>query len=295
MCAPRSSLFLAAILLFVCGLRLHAQLPAQSGAWQLRENGKEGQGRYTFPSGTDAERVAGFGGKHVYWGSYVKGREEVAVLLVDVESRERAFGLFTAAAATASMRHGIIGDAFAIENGIRHVNYGPFYLYFRASGRGMVIPEDLVKGITRVLFMMADCYGSDIPMRLDGRILGSERYVPPDADAWSSVQITGLEPVRDVVRGRSAWIARYNFRQSDPGRWVVSLPVRQKDALKALEAGIIDRYASEGKAIAGCTLAAFVYKATRVIILPSRAGLVIVLTSISDAGGCEWARSFATE
>ncbi len=273
---------------------LYTQLPAQSGKWQLRENGTTGQGRYAYPSGLDGQRLEGFGGRNPLWGTYRKGRDEVVVLLVETDTRERAFGLFAASAGDAT-RHGIVGDAFAIASGVRHVNYGPFYMYFKAVGRRPGIPEDLIIAITRTLFNRADCYGSDIPLRMDDRVLGTEQYFPPDMRAWGDIRLPGLEPIRDIIRGRSAWIAQYSSSlPSNPLRWVILLPVRHKEALNALEAGIFDRYASEGTVIEGCPLAAFMVGTTLVYILPGREGLLIVLTSSPDPGGCEWARSLAT-
>lgn len=279
-----------AAMLCLAGLPLHAQLPDVAGQWSLRDGGTE---RSIYPKEADAQRLEGFGAKNPTSGVYMRGRDEVAVLLAEFDSRERAFGLFAVAAS--GRRHGIIGDAFAMDRGTRHVNYGPFYLYFRASGRMAIIPDDLVNAVTRTLFNRADCYGSDIPLTIEDRVLGSELYFPPDVRAWSDFQIPALEPVEEIVRGRAAWIARYSPRGTKLQRWLIALPVRQTNALRVLEAGILERFASEGSAFEDCRLASYVYEDFIVFVFPGHGRLMIAVVSEDDSSGCAWALGLTAE
>ncbi len=279
-----------AAMLCLAALPLHAQLPDVAGQWRLRDGGAE---RPVYPGEADAQRVYGFGAKSLTSGAYTRGRDEVTVLLAEFDSRERAFGLFAVAAS--GRRHGIVGDAFSMDRGVRHVNYGPYYLYFRASGRMPVIPDDLVNAVTRTLFSRADCYGSDIPLTMEDRVLGSEIYFPPDVRAWSDFQLPALEPVEEIVRGRAAWIARYTPQGTKLQRWLIALPVRQTDALRVLEAGILDRFASEGSAFEDCRLASYAYDDFIVFVFPGHGRLLIAVVSEDDSGGCAWALGLTAE
>ncbi|MCZ7558016.1 MAG: hypothetical protein M5R41_16570 [Bacteroidia bacterium] len=260
-----------------------AQLPQRLGAWELREN-EAASGKY--PPRMDAVRFDAFGAKRV-WGVYRRAREEMTVLLAECETRERAFGLFGAAAQ--GMRHGIVGDAFSMERAAQHIHYGPFYLYISASGRGARVAEDLILGLKRALFNRADCYASDIPLPIDDRVLGSELYIPPDGRAWGELLLPGLEPVMPLIRGRAAWIARYDIRDAKAQRLLVSLPMRSVEALKALEAGIIERYATEGTADEDCRLASFLWRTYIIHILPGKGRLFIAVVPARDSEGCAWA------
>jgi hypothetical protein len=279
--------------LFIALLLTHqhagAQLPSRLGKWELRESESP---PITYPPRMDAARFDGFGAKSV-WGVYRRAREEMTVLLAECETRERAFGLFAASAE--GMRHGIVGDAFSLERAAQHVHYGPFYLYIAASGRGARVPEEVIVALKRALFNRADCFSSDIPLRIDDRVLGSEMYFPPDKRAWTDTQLPGLEPVMELISGRAAWVARYSSRNAGAQRLLVSLPVRHAEALKALEAGIMERYATEGRVWDECRLASFTWKTFVIHILPGRGQLFVAVVPANDTDGCAWARTLDSD
>jgi hypothetical protein len=272
-------------LLLLLASQASGQLPQSAYGWLLRSDFTTA---IEYPSGLDRSRIAHFSSSEVAGGVYQRGRDEVTVMLVECETREHAFGLF-AAAAVNLQRHGIVGDAFAVDRGLEHVNYGPFYLYFRAARGTRQAPDDLRYAILRLLFNRADCYGTDIPLPQSGRVHGSEIWIPPVVQAWSPPPHPALVLVQDLIAGRAAWMAQYTSPVSEEKRFILALPIRHVQGLKLLEAGLIDRYARAGRPLDACKLAAYVYEEHIVFILPLRGQLVIALLSVEDVGGCEWA------
>jgi hypothetical protein len=126
-------------------------------------------------------------------------------------------------------------------------------------------------------------------------VLGSEMYFPPDERAWADVSLSGLDPVMDLIRGRAAWISRYTSLNAGTQRLLVSLPIRHAEALKVLEAGIMERYATEGRVREDCRLASFTWKSFVIYILPGRGRLFVAVVPVNDSGGCDWARTADNE
>jgi len=241
-----------------------------------------------------AERalLSAYGARFVVTGSYSRGREVVSVFLAELETRERAFGLYAASAAKLR-RHGIVGDAFALDRNTMHLNYGPYYVLFRHSMPGREAPDDLVRRVKRQLFNRADCYGSDVPLPWEERIPGTEHYYPPDVRAWASERGEWLQPVLDVVETRAAWVARYASGEGSGGRVVYSFFMRQEQARANFESTLIERYATDARSRdLHCGAASFFYKSWIVLVVRGKERVTLVIADMSDALSCTWIRLF---
>ncbi len=290
--AFRGSVVVVGLLLLLPCWHGVAQLPEQAGAWTLRSSRVGEVDAGEFAAGVDNATIQALGSVRMVQGTYVRERETVVVTLVEMVSRERAFALFAFAAA-AMQRHGIVGDAFAMERNIQHTHYGPFYLHCRGSARNKIVSDDLVRGIKRRLFTLVDCVSADVPLPLDERVLGSEQYLPPVKEAWALLRLRGLDPVRDVAQQRAAWIARYEKRLAGGSRMLLSFPVRSVQARVALETLFTERYGQGGTLFGQCGLAAFDHGTWAAIIARSGDAVLLLLTDSKDSGACVWLRAVA--
>lgn len=269
-----------------------AQLPEQAGEWTLRSSRVGDVDAGDLSTGLDNGVLRALGVVRMVQGTYARERETVVVALVEMESRERAFALF-AFAAVPMQRHGIVGDAFAMERNTQHTHYGPFYLHCRRSTRNKSVPDDLVRGIKRRLFTLVDCVSADVPLPLDERVLGSEQYLPPVREAWALLRQRGLEPVRDVAQQRAAWVARYEKRLAGGSRVLLSFPVRSVQARVALETLFTERYGQGASVQTQCGLPAFDHGNWSAIIARSDEAVLLLLTDSKDSGACVWLRAVA--
>ncbi|HOJ05531.1 MAG TPA: hypothetical protein PK916_16150 [Bacteroidota bacterium] len=288
----RKALVMIGLLLLLPSWHGIAQLPEQAGAWTLRSSRIGDVDAGDFSAGLDNGVLRALGVVRMVQGTYARERETVVVTLVEMESRERAFALF-AFAATPMQRHGIVGDAFAMERNTQHTHYGPFYLHCRGSIRNRAVPDDLVRGIKRRLFTLVDCVSADVPLPLDERVLGSEQYLPPVKEAWALLRQRGLDPVRDVAQQRAAWIARYEKRLAGGSRVLLSFPVRSVQARVALETLFTERYGQGASVQTQCGLPAFDHGNWSAIIARSDDAVLLLLTDSKDSGACVWLRAVA--
>jgi hypothetical protein len=241
--------------------------------------------------GEDASMIAAYGSQAVLEAAYERGSESVRIRIVEFPSRERAFGFFRAGLKTLQA-HGIPGDAFAIGKGVTDCAFGPFAVRIEATRRRSTAPTDeaLLLAVKRALYRKADCYGSDFPLTVEERVLGSERYLVPDAAAWVQLSSTGLDPVRDIVEKHAAWSAEYHKPRLGIRRLLLAFPFRQPAAAASFAEALISRCGSRGRSVdEGCRVPQFVMPGAVVYIVPAAAEVLLILTDAQDRGCCGWA------
>lgn len=225
--------------------------------------------------------------------TYTNAGRAARIDVVEFPSRERAFGVFAAAAGTADA-HGIIGDAFAQERGVIHVNFGPFYFRVVSLERRPTLPPDraLVERTKRILFSRADCFGSDFPLPTEGRRLGSERYVAPDIRTWRAMQDMEIEEFLPMFGTRAAYAAEYESHTVGIRRGVYLFPFRQKEAAAVFAAELVQQIEQRmGSRDSDCILPSFTHQRKRWVIAADASRVFLIVTDDSDDGCCAWARS----
>ncbi|MBR9977196.1 MAG: hypothetical protein KFH87_03825 [Bacteroidetes bacterium] len=225
--------------------------------------------------------------------TYTEDGRVARIDVVELPSRERAFGVFAAASGTADA-HGIIGDAFAQERGAVHVNFGPFYFRVLSLERRPTIPPDraLVERTKRILFSRADCFGSDFPLPSEGRRLGSERYFAPDIRAWRTMQDLEIEEFLPMFGTRAAYAAEYELHAVGIRRGVYMFPFRQKEAAAVFTAELVQQLEQRmGSRDGDCVLPSFTHQRKRRVIAADASRVFLIVTDDGDDGCCSWARS----
>ncbi len=234
--------------------------------------------------------------------TYAQQGKSLRIEVAQLPSRERAFGLFHAMAdgisaagnsAYVSAPQGIIGDAFAYERSAAHVNFGPFYFRVATADTRTAVPPDeaLVVRTRRVLFAHADCYGSDFPLPTDERVLGSERYLPPDAVAWRAMHTHLPEGLLPVLNSHAAYVAEFEKRHAGGRRTVMLFPFRQATAAAAFAAELVQQLeAYMGARRQTCALPSFVRAGVQRVVAADPTRVMLIVTTSDDSGCCEWAR-----
>ncbi|MBE0644125.1 MAG: hypothetical protein IH600_08595 [Bacteroidetes bacterium] len=282
-----------AICVVVCMTGARAQVfPDTVYAWKkttelfpLKEDWKSSLGER-------AEIFESFGASEVRIATYSRQGKSARIDVVLLPSSERAFGLFRTMA-EGSAAQGIIGDAFAYERAAVHVNFGPFYFRVAAEEKRATQPPDeaLVVRTRRLLFARADCYGSDFPLPSDERVLGSERYFPPDARAWRPLRSQVPEGLLPVLSTHAAFSAEYEKGRVGVRRLLLFFPFRQKEAAAAFAAELVQQLELRmGSRSDACALPTFFQGGLQRVVAADGGHVFFILSDASDAGCCEWAR-----
>jgi hypothetical protein len=252
--------------------------------------------------GDRAEIFSSYAASELRIATYERSGKSVRIEVAQLPSRERAFGLFRAmvdgaspssGAASAAVSHGIIGDAFAYERSAVHVNFGPFYLHVASEEKRASQPPDeaLVVRMRRLLFSRADCYGSDFPLPTDERVLGTERYLPPDSRAWVVMRRHVPDGLLPVLSTHAAFSAEYDKGRAGIRRTVMQFPFRQKEAAAGFAAELVQQLEVRmGTRIDGCALPAFIRGGVLRLVTADPTRVFLVISSADDGDCCDWAR-----
>ena len=242
------------------------------------------------PAGATREVVEAFGAIEWRIAEYERAGRSARIDCAQFPSRERAYGFFRWMADNAAPE-GIIGDAFGARGGVAHVNTGPFY--FRVStgeGRAAASVDDaLLERIRRVLHTRADCYGSDFPFPTEERMIGSERYYPPDPRVWRDTPPRGTEDVLSAIATRAAYAAEYRLARSGLRRTLLSFPFRGREAAAEFAAELVQQLQSRpGSRRGTCDLPSFTQGGVTHLVAAAPTRVLLVITDPADAGCCAW-------
>jgi hypothetical protein len=243
--------------------------------------------------GEHADVFEAFGVSEVRLVRYTRGNKTARVEIAALPSRERAFGLFRAMTG-AGISYGIIGDAFSYERSVARVNTGPYYFHVMAEEKRATQPPDeaLVVRTRRVLFTRADCFGSDFPLPADERVLGSERYLVPDASVWQALRSRVANGLLPVLSTHAAYAAEYEKSHLKVRRTLLLFPFRQKDAAAAFAAELVQQLESRMYSRSeACAIPAFVSGGVQHVIAADATRVFLIITDAGDGGCCEWARA----
>lgn len=264
-------------------------LPDTVYAWQRLALQRVEPAAWDETAGARAELLRAYDVRELLEAVYVRGTQRVHVRVMTLSGRERAFGLFRAMADDDEV-HGIVGDAFRFTARETLCAYGPFVVQLTVAGRRDPSPDEaLLLAVKRALYRLADCYGTDIPMPVEERRLGSERYFVPSSAAWDSVQEAGFMPVRDLCETHAAWMARYEKPRLGVRRTLIRFPFRQPAAAAQFAERLRGRCADRGTETGtDCSVPGFRLEGTVLYVIPGRYHVLLVLGEEGDGGICAW-------
>lgn len=267
-------------------------LPDTVYAWKRVDLRAVGAEEWDAMTDTDAEMLRAYDVREVIEAVYVRESARVRMRVMTLTGRARAFGLFRALAPDGSV-HGIVGDAFCFGEREICIAFGPFVLQCAALGRRDPRPDEaLLLAAKRALFRDADCYGSDIPLPAEERILGSERYLVPSPESWSALDADALSPLRDLLWKHAAWTALYEKQRLGVHRLLVSFPFRQSAAGANFAAQLRNRCADRGVEIASaCGTRVYRFEDVVVHVALARDRVLLVISDMRDSGACAWVES----
>ena len=145
---------------------------------------------------------------------------------------------------------------------------------------------------TRELYRKGDCYGDDIPLPVEERVLGSERYLVPHAAAWLQLEGEGLETLRGHCEKHAAWSATYEKTRLRIRRQLLYFPFRQRAAAARFAAQLRARCEDRGREVlTSCGSPAYDLGGRRAYVALGRDRVLLVLSDRSDQGCCAWVES----
>lgn len=248
---------------------------------------------WTNISGVSADLLEAYGVSEWRVAEYARAGRTARIDVASLPGRAQAFGLFRFAADAASPE-GIIGDAYGERGAAVHVNFGPFYFRVTyADGRhNPSIDEGLVVRTRRLLYGRADCYGSDFPLPSEERVIGSERFLPPDPRIWKEAGLRGTDDILASLGTRAAYVAEYRKAQAGVRRTLLHFPFRQKEAAAEFAAELVQQLtAQQGRRSEQCPLPAFIKGSEQRIVVAAPTSVLLLLTDAADTGCCDWLRS----
>lgn len=242
------------------------------------------------PAGTAREVLEAYGVTEWRIVEYVRAGVTARIDCGLFPSRARAYGFFRWMADDAEPE-GIIGDAFGARSGVVHVNTGPYYFRIATAGaRNTVAVDDaLVERSRRILHGHADCYGSDFPMPTDHRVIGSERYYPPDPRIWKAAPPRGSEAVLSVIAAHAAYVAEYHLARPVLRRVLLTFPFRGRAAAAEFAAELVQQLqARPGTRRGTCDLPSFTQGGMTHLVAATPTRVLLVITDPDDPGCCAW-------
>ncbi len=240
-----------------------------------------------------AEMMSAYGLREAVEAMYEREDERVRLRVLSFPSRERAFGFFRVLAGDGAV-HGVVGDAFCFAKRETFRAFGPFVLALETVGRRAAsLPDEaLLLAATRALYRRDDCYGDDIPLPLDERILGSERYIVPAAAAWSQLEGEAFDVLRTTCEGHAAWSATYEKPLLRLRRRLIFFPFRQRAAAARFAAQLRARCEDRGREVlTSCGSPAYDLGGSRAYVALGRDRVLLVLSAMNDPGCCAWVES----
>ncbi len=271
-------------------------LPDTVYAWKRSELRSVGPADLDVLSDADAELLRAYDVREVTEVVYVQGSVAVRMRVLALPARDRAFGLFRALAADGSV-HGIVGDAFSYRERELLSAFGPFVIQCAALQRRDPRPDEaLLLAAKRALFSQADCYGTDIPLPAEERMLGSERFLVPSEAAWSRLSVPAQLPLRDIAWKHAAWTAHYEKARLGVRRLLISFPFRQSAAAANFAVQLRGRGAERGAEISSaCGTRAYRFDDAVVYVALARDRVLLVISDQDDSGCCAWVESLRRE
>jgi hypothetical protein len=271
-------------------------LPDTVYAWKRVELRAVGAEEWDAMADTNAELLRAYDVREVTEAVYVRESAAVRMRVMTLTGRARAFGLFRALAPEGSV-HGIVGDAFVFGERELCSAFGPFVLQCAALGRRDPRPDEaLLLAAKRALFRQADCYGSDIPLPAEERLLGSERYLVPSPESWSALDADALSPLRELLWKHAAWTAQYEKPRLGVRRILISFPFRQSVAGANFAAQLRSRCADRGIEIpSACGTRAYRFDDAVMHVALARDRVLLVISDVRDGGCCAWVESLRNE
>lgn len=248
---------------------------------------------WTSISGVSADLLEAYGVSEWRVAEYARAGRTARIDLASLPGRVQAFGLFRFAADAASPE-GIVGDAFGERGSAVHVNYGPFYfrVTYADSRHDQAVDEALVVRTRRMLYGRADCYGSDFPLPTEERVIGSERFLPPDPRIWKAAALRGADDILASLGTRAAYVAEYRKAHAGVRRTLLHFPFRQKEAAAEFAAEMVQQLTTQqGRRSDQCVLPAFIEGNELRIVVAAPTYVLLLLTDVADAGACDWLRS----
>ncbi|MDT8322660.1 MAG: hypothetical protein RRA94_01010 [Bacteroidota bacterium] len=280
------------LLLLPAPIAAQPLLPDTVYAWQRTELRSVDIASWDAMEDADGDLLRAYDVADVTEAVYVRGTARVRVRVLSLRGRERAFGLFRAMTPDVGV-HGIVGDAFCFAGRETFCAFGPFVVQLTASGRRAPPPDEaLLLAAKRSLFRQADCYGTDIPLPAEERILGSERYLAPAAEAWAQFQNTAFVPLRELCRTHAAWVAHYEKPLLGVRRTLISFPFRQSAAAAMFAARLRNRCADRGREfLSACASPAYGMEGAVFHVALARDRVILVISDLRDSGCCAWVES----
>lgn len=248
---------------------------------------------WTNISGVSADLIEAYGVSEWRVAEYARAGRTARIDVASLPGRAQAYGLFRFAADAASPE-GIIGDAYGSRGGAVHVNYGPYYFRVTfADGRhDQALDEALVVRTRRLLYGRADCYGSDFPFPTEERVIGSERFLPPEPRIWKEAALRGADDMLASLGTRAAYVAEYATARAGVRRTLMHFPFRQKEAAAEFAAELVQQMtAHHGKRHEQCPLPAFTRGSEQRVVAAAPTYVLLLLTDAADTGCCDWLRA----